>query len=96
MMMKGDVLSGIETIKICKQYKIGKKVIDFFPFDIQSETVKPVYIDIPGWKENLTKINQLRKLPKEFTNYVEFLEKELQTPIKIISVGPDRKQTIFR
>jgi adenylosuccinate synthase len=96
MMMKGDVLSGIKTIKVCTHYKIQKKVIDYFPFDIESESVKPQYVDIPGWEEDLTGIEEISELPKKFSDYIDFLEKELQIPIKIVSVGPDRKQTIFR
>ena len=96
IMMKGDVLSGIKTIKVCTHYKIQKKVIDYFPFDIQSESVTPHYVDIPGWEEDLTGIEEINELPKKFSDYIDFLEKELQTPIKIVSVGPDRKQTIFR
>ena len=96
IMTKGDVLSGIKTIKVCTHYKIQKKVIDYFPFDIQSESVTPHYVDIPGWEEDLTGIEEINELPKKFSDYIDFLEKELQTPIKIVSVGPDRKQTIFR
>ena len=96
MMMKGDVLSGIKTIKVCTHYKIQKKIIDYFPFDIQSESVTPQYVDIPGWEEDLTGIEEISELPKKFSDYIDFLEKELQVPIKIVSVGPDRKQTIFR
>ena len=96
MMMKGDVLSGIKTIKVCTHYKIQKKIIDYLPFDIQSESVTPQYVDIPGWEEDLTGIEEISELPKKFSDYIDFLEKELQVPIKIVSVGPDRKQTIFR
>jgi adenylosuccinate synthase len=96
MMMKGDVLSGIDTIKICNQYKTEEGLIDHFPFDINNESISPEYIEIPGWKEELTEINTIEKLPKNFTDYIHFLERELDTPIKIISVGPDRKQTILR
>ena len=96
MMMKGDVLSGIKTIKVCTHYKIEQEVIDYFPFDIQSESITPQYADFPGWEEDLTGIEEISELPKKFSNYIDFLEKELQTPIKIVSVGPDRKQTIFR
>ena len=96
MMMKGDVLSGIKTIKVCTHYKIEQEVIDYFPFDIQSESITPQYVDFPGWEEDLTGIEEISELPKKFSNYIDFLEKELQTPIKIVSVGPDRKQTIYR
>ena len=96
MMMKGDVLSGIESIKVCNQYKTKQGIYDYFPFDINDESVSPQYIELPGWEEDLTKINSVDKLPKNFIDYIHFLERELMTPIKIVSVGPDRKQTILR
>ena len=96
MMMKGDVLTGLDTIKICNQYKTENGIIDHFPFDIDSESLKPKYIEVSGWEEDLTQINSFEKLPKNFINYIDLLEDELKTPIKIVSVGPDRKQTIFR
>ena len=96
MMMKGDVLSGIETIKVCNQYKTKQGIYDYFPFDINDESISPQYIELPGWEEDLTKINSVDKLPKNFIDYIHFLERELMTPIKIVSVGPDRKQTILR
>ncbi|MBH45801.1 MAG: adenylosuccinate synthase [Flavobacteriaceae bacterium] len=96
MMMKGDVLSGFETIKVCKQYRTDSGLIDHFPYDIQSDLITPEYKDIPGWKEDLTQISTEKDLPKNFLDYVDFLEQELKTPIKIVSVGPDRKQTILR
>jgi len=96
MMMKGDVLSGIETIKVCNQYKTKQGIYDYFPFDLNDESVSPQYIELPGWEEDLTKINSVDKLPKNFIDYIHFLERELMTPIKIVSVGPDRKQTILR
>ena len=96
MMMKGDVLSGIDIIKVCNQYKTEEGLIDHFPFDINDKSISPVYLEIPGWEEDLTQINTVEKLPKNFTDYIHFLERELDTPIKIVSVGPDRKQTILR
>ena len=96
MMMKGDVLSGIDTIKVCNQYKTEHGVIHHFPFDINNESISPQYIEIPGWKEDITQVNLVEKLPKNFIDYIKFLERELDTPIKIVSVGPDRKQTILR
>ena len=96
MMMKGDVLSGIDTIKVCNQYKTEQGVINHFPFDINNESISPQYIEIPGWKEDITQVNLAEKLPKNFIDYIKFLELELDTPIKIVSVGPDRKQTILR
>ena len=95
MMMKGDVLSGIDKIKVCNQYKTEQGVINHFPFDINNESISPQYIEIPGWKEDITQVNLAEKLPKNFIDYIKFLERELDTPIKIVSVGPDRKQTIL-
>ena len=96
MMMKGDVLSGIDIVKVCNQYKTEQGLIRHFPFDINNESISPQYIEIPGWKEDLTQVNLAEKLPKNFIYYIQFLERELNTPIKIVSVGPDRKQTILR
>ena len=96
MMMKGDVLSGIDIIKVCNQYKTEQGLIHHFPFDINNESISPKYINFPGWEEDLTQFNSADKLPKNFIDYIQFLERELNTPIKIVSVGPDRKQTIFR
>ena len=96
MMMKGDVLSGFKTIKICTSYKTKEGSIKHLPFNIEPEHVTPMYIELPGWKEDLTKLTSEEQFPKEFNNYIAYLEKELETPIKIVSLGPDRKQTIFR
>lgn len=96
IMMKGDVLSGLDTIKVCNQYQTREGLIDYFPFDINPESISAKYIEFKGWKEDLTQINSIDKLPKNFIEYINFLERELKTPIKIVSVGPDRKQTITK
>lgn len=96
IMMKGDVLSGFETLKICTAYNYKGKEITHLPYNIEAENVTPVYTTMKGWKEDLTKLTTKEKLPQEFNEYVEFLEKELEVPIKVVSVGPDRKQTIMR
>ena len=96
MMMKGDVLSGFDTLKICTQYKYKGEVIDHLPYNIEPENVEPVYSEMKGWEEDLTKMKGDEQLPKELNAYIEFLEKELNVPIKIVSVGPDRSQTIHR
>ncbi len=96
MMMKGDVLSGFETLKICTAYKYKGKTITHLPYNIEPENVEPIYTEIKGWSEDLTKMNDKYQFPKELNNYIEFLEKELETPITIVSVGPDRTQTIHR
>ncbi len=96
MMMKGDVLSGFKTLKVCVAYKYKGETIRHFPYNIEPENVTPVYIEMPGWKEDLTKLKDATKLPKELMDYIDFLEKELEIPIKLVSVGPDRTQTIHR
>jgi adenylosuccinate synthase len=96
MMMKGDVLSGFKTLKVCTSYKYKGEVISHFPYNIDPENVEPIYTEVAGWKEDLTKMSEGSQMPKELNDYIEFLEKELEIPITIVSVGPDRKQTIFR
>lgn len=96
IMMKGDVLSGFETLKVCTSYNYKGQNIKHLPYNIEAENVTPVYTEMKGWKEDLTKMEDASQLPKEFMDYVEFLERELNIPISVISVGPDRKQTITR
>ncbi len=96
MMMKGDVLSGFDKIKVCTAYQTESGEIDYLPYDIASQDIKPVYEELPGWHKDLTGINDLNEFPENFNNYIAYLEEALKTPIKIVSVGPDRKQTIFR
>ena len=96
IMMKGDVLSGFESLKVCTAYKYKGEEIKHLPFNIEPENLEPVYTEVKGWKEDLTKMTDASSLPKEFLDYVDFLEKELEVPIKMVSVGPDRKQTILR
>ena len=96
MIMKGDVLSGFDHIKVCTSYKTKNGIISHFPFSINDDEIKPEYIKIDGWKEDLTKIKNENNFPSNFKKYISFLEKELKVPIKIISVGPDREQTILR
>ena len=96
MMMKADVLSGFKTLKVCTAYNYKGKEIKHLPYNIESKSVSPVYTDFKGWTEDLTSMDSAETLPESLINYIEFLEDELQIPIKIVSVGPDRKQTIFR
>ena len=96
IMMKGDVLSGFETLKVCTAYRYKGEEIKHLPYNIEPENLEPVYTEVKGWKEDLTKMTESSSLPKEFNDYVDFLEKELETPITVVSVGPDRKQTINR
>ena len=96
MMMKGDVLSGFKSLKVCTAYKYKGEIITHLPYNIEPENVEVIYTEMKGWKEDLTKMTEASQLPKELNDYIDYLEKELETPIKIVSVGPDRKQTIFR
>ena len=95
IMMKSDVLDGFETIKACVAYNQRGHIIDFFPYDI-SQDIEPVYVEMPGWKQDLSKCTTEAEFPQAFKDYIEFLEQQLETPIAIISVGPDREQTIER
>src|SRR5690606_7486858 len=96
MMMKGDVLSGFKKLKVCTAYNYKGKTIKHFPFNIEPENVTPEYIEMEGWNQDLTKIRSTSDFPKELNDYIAFLEKELEVPIKLVSVGPDRVQTIHR
>ncbi len=96
MMMKSDVLSGFKKIKICNAYKINNEIFYHLPYDINSNKIEPLYEEIEGWDEDISNIVSEKKFPKNFINYIKYLEDKLNVPIAIISVGPDRKQTIFR
>jgi len=96
MMMKGDVLSGFETLKVCTAYNYKGENIHHLPYNIEEENVKPIYTEFKGWKADLTGLTTFESLPTELKDYIEFIEKEVEVPIKIVSVGPDRKQTITR
>ena len=96
MLMKGDVLSGFDKIMVCTGYKYKGDVITHFPYNIEPENLEPIYIGFDGWSEDITKITDFVNLPDEVKEYIEFIENELETPIKIVSVGPDRTQTILR
>ena len=93
-MMKGDVLSVFDEIKACTHYIIEGREVTDFPFDINDHDITPVYDNIPGWNKDLTKLGQLEEAPETFKSYVDYLEKQLNVPIRVVSVGPDRKQTL--
>lgn len=95
MMMKADILSEFDTIKVCTHYKFKGETIDYLPYDIIDEAVEPVYIEMKGWKKDLTQMDSQDQLPVELTDYVKFIEKETGVPVKVVSIGPDRKQTIM-
>ena len=94
ILMKSDVLDEFETIKACIAYKKNGETITHFPYEI--DDVEPVYTELPGWKCDMTKLTKEEELPEAFVNYIKFLEKELGVPVKYVSIGPDREQTITR
>jgi len=96
IMMKGDVLSGFKTLKVCTSYNYKGKEITHLPYNIEAENVTPIYTEFSGWNEDLTNMTEDAQMPKALNDYIDFLEKELEIPITIVSVGPDRKQTIIR
>ncbi|MET7028004.1 adenylosuccinate synthase [Sediminicola luteus] len=96
IMMKADVLSGFETLKVCTAYKYQGKTITHLPYNIEPENVTPIYTEMKGWAKDLTKMSKAEELPATLNDYINFLEKELEVPISIVSVGPDRTQTIVR
>ena len=96
IMMKGDVLSGFDTLKVCTAYNYKGKTITHLPYNIEEENVSPIYTELKGWSADLTGMTEASQLPEALNDYVAFLEKELHIPITVVSVGPDRKQTIQR
>lgn len=95
IMMKSDVLDSFPTIKACVAYRQHGTLIDHFPYSID-EGIEPVYEELPGWNSDMTHYRSEEEFPRQFSNYIAFLEEQLETPIKIISLGPDREQTIER
>ncbi|MGP1578680.1 adenylosuccinate synthase [Porphyromonas endodontalis] len=95
IMMKSDVLDTFATIKACRAYRINGVETRDFPYSIEQE-IEPIYDEISGWQCDLTAFDREEQLPKAFLDYVAYLERELEVPIAILSVGPDRKQTIVR
>lgn len=96
MMMKGDVLSGFKKLKVCTSYTYKGEDITHLPYNIEAENITPIYKEMKGWDKDLTKLTSESEFPDSLNNYIAFLEKELNVPIKIVSVGPDRTQTIHR
>jgi len=94
-MTKADVLSGFEKIKVCTSYKINGKEVSEIPFE-NDAVIEPVYTELNGWDEEIFDIKKFAKLPSELKRYIEFVEKFCGVPITLVSVGPDRKETIFR
>jgi adenylosuccinate synthase len=94
--MKSDVLSSIGKLLVCTSYTIDGKVVDFFPYDIKSKDITPNYVEFKGWDMDITDIKNEDNLPDELIDYIDYIELFVDVPIKLISVGPDRTQTIYR
>jgi len=94
MMMKGDVLSGFETLKVCTTYNYKGKEIDYLPYNIEEKNVSVNYTELKGWQEDLTKMSKADELPQTLNDYIAYIEKFVGVSVTIVSVGPDRKQTI--
>lgn len=93
-MMKADVLDGFDTIKACTHYLIDGERYDYFPYDVNDVEVVPVYEEIKGWNCDTTKLTSFEDAPNELKDYVHYLEQKLEVPITVVSVGPDRTQTL--
>lgn len=95
IMMKSDVLDMFPTIKACTAYRCNGAYTRDFPYDIE-QNIEPIYEELPGWQTDMTQMTSEEQFPQQFKEYIRFLEEQLETPITIISIGPDRKQTIIR
>ena len=95
MMMKGDVLSGFDTLKACTSYNYKGEDIFHFPYNIEEDNVKVNYTEFEGWQEDLTGMTEAGQLPKNLNDYIAFIEDFVNVKVSIVSVGPDRKQTIM-
>lgn len=96
IMMKSDVLNNFETIRVCVGYKLNGEEIDYFPFEADYTNIEPIYKDFPGWQSDVSKCRTYDELPQELKNYIAFIEKTVGVSVDVISVGPDRAETILR
>jgi adenylosuccinate synthase len=93
-MMKADVLGDFETIKICTKYLVDGVESEHLPYDINFAKIEPIYVELPGWKKDLTSLRSQDELPDELLNYISFIEEHTGVPVTTVSIGPDRTQTI--
>lgn len=96
IMMKPDVLSGFDELKVCTQYYVNGKLQKRIPYNIVNEIPKPEYISCKGWSNDISKLKAYSEIPSELHHYIELIEKEMQVPVTVVSVGPDRTQTLIR
>ena len=95
IMMKSDVMDDFDVVKVATAYKVGGEIVDHLPYELNDE-IEPVYTEFKGWKTKISGVRRYEDFPAEFKTYVEFIERETGVPVKIISVGPDRDETIIR
>ncbi len=95
IMMKSDVLDSFDTIKVCVAYKVNGEEVEAFPYEINDQ-IEPVYVELPGWKTDMTGMTSENEFPEEYNAYISFIEEQTGVPVKIVSVGADREQTIVR
>jgi adenylosuccinate synthase len=95
IMTKPDVLSEFDSIKVCNAYKIDGKITEHLPYDVNMP-IEPIYKEFAGWKKDISDATAMSELPIELIDYIRYIEAEVKVPFTIISVGPDRKQTIIR
>jgi adenylosuccinate synthase len=93
-MTKSDVMSGFDTVKVCTSYRSGGK--ECREISVEDLQIEPVYRELPGWNENISLIREFRKLPQNLRKYIKFVEDQTGIPIRMVSVGPDREETILR
>lgn len=93
---KADVMDQFETISVCHQYNYRNQKIDYFPYEINDQELQAIYTHFQGWKKNIAGASSLKELPKPFLEYISYIEHQVEVPVSIVSVGPDRTQTIFR
>ncbi len=96
MMMKADVLSGLDTLNVCTSYNVDGKSQPEIPYDMNVATIKPEYQNLKGWKQDLTQITSETDFPEELSSYIRFIEENTKVPVALVSLGPDRKQTVIR
>jgi adenylosuccinate synthase len=95
-MTKADVLDSFESIMVATKYQLGDEVTNHLPFDVDDQSLAPIYEELQGWNSPLTELNSTEEFPQALNRYIDFLEAQLNVPISVVSVGPDRTQTIFR
>ena len=96
IMTKADVLSAFGELKVCTSYNYNGETVEHFPYNIDENNLSANYTSLPGWDKDLTGLSNISELPSELNNYITYLEKELEVPITVVSVGPDRTQTLMR